>query len=743
MASDQVERQPLLTGGVVAPRRPEPFAFPPSLESGAQSRDAVPRAVWLVLWRRRWMVLSVAFMLATVAGIVSFTTKPVYRAVARVEVSAEFPQMESVQSIYTQLPSNDNFLRTQIQVLQTDTLAWRTIEQLDSRDAATFGKTSEVESQSRRLQLIHRFKDSLSVELVPGSRIIQVGFESTDPNLATRVVNTLVKNYIDYSFRQQYDATRETSARLEQQLDELKAKVEKSQQALVEYERANAIVSVNNKENVIEQRLGELSSDLTAAQNERIQKQALYEQVSTSPVQADALADNELIQKLKENYSALENQYVEAQEQYGPTFPKVTRLQKQMDAAQSLVDKERKRILDRIHGEYLAALEREKLISAAVAQQKDLEGRLNQLLVQHNLLKGEFDTNQQLYQRLLQELKDATVAAGLRSTNIHFVDPALPPTLPERPRKKQNVAIALVAGLVLGSLLAFVRESFDSSVRTPEDVELLIASPLLAMIPVQKLPVAAKTRLLRGGALGPKDASSKDTTQNVAQAALHQGGSALVEAYRALRTATLLSTSQCPPTSILVTSSRAGEGKTSTACNLAITLAQSGANVVILDCDMRKPGISRAMGVQGRVGMSNLLAGQEEWSKAILPVNDAPHLYVIPSGMIPPNPAELLASKGMEQLLAEISSHFRHIIIDSPPLLAVTDATIISNMVDGVILVVEAGATHNKMVVRAHRMIESAGGRVLGAVLNKYDVHSEGYYGAHYYTYPYSSSDDN
>lgn len=734
MGSMQGEQSPALSYSSSVPVRREPPLQMPFYLGHEPGEDTTIGGYWIVIWRRRGTVIAVMVALATMAAIVSFRTRPVYKAEARVEVSAESPQTESLQSYYERLPSNDNYLRTQIQVLQTDNLAWRTIEQLNLGNSDVFGGSAQSNPQRRRMELINRFKGQLSVELVPGSRVIRVGFESVDPEFAARVANALVNNYIDYNFRQQYDATRAASVRMEQQLDELKAAVEESQRSLVEYERANAIVTTSDKQNVIEQRLGELSTDLSSAQNDRIQKEALYEQVRTDSAQANALADDELLQKLRENYSNLDNHYVEAQAQYGPTFPRVIRLQKQVEAAQALVDKERNRVIEKIHGEYLTAVNREKLISSAVAQQKDQQGKLNQLLVQHNILKGEFETNQKLYQRLLQQLKDATIAAGLRSTNIHFVDPALTPIIPERPRKLQNIVVAMLVGLVLGIVIAFGQESLDSSLRAPEDVELLIATPTLGVIPVRTVANVPKTRRLMG-AKPPSEAG-------VALTALNDAKSPPAEAYRALRTAILLSTSPHPPTSILITSSNAGEGKTSTAVNLAITLAQSGAQVALVDCDMRKPGVARVLGLRASIGISTVLTRQHGLPDTLQCFAGAKGLYVIPAGPVPPNPAELLSSHAMKQVIEELSQHFRHIIIDSPPILAVTDSTILSSMVDGVILVVESGTTHKKMVLRARRILENAGGRILGVALNKYDARSDGYYGGYYHEYPYAEASD-
>ena len=273
---------------------------------------------------------------------------------------------------------------------------------------------------------------------------------------------------------------------MEQQLDELKAKVEKSQQALVDYERQNAIVNISDKESVVEQRMADLSRDLTNAQSDRLQKESVYELVRSNESQVASVAQNDLLQHLEEKYADLKSQYVDALEQSGPKHPKAERLQSQVDEIQSLIERERKRIVERMRNDYMAALGRERLLAAAVAKEKVEVGALNQLLIQHNLLKRESETNQQLYDNLLQRLKDATVSAGLRATNIHVIDPAKPPRLPVRPQKLRNILIGLMVGLVLGLALAFVREAVDTSIKSVDEAERLANAPALAVVPLAR-----------------------------------------------------------------------------------------------------------------------------------------------------------------------------------------------------------------------------------------------------------------
>jgi succinoglycan biosynthesis transport protein ExoP len=717
----------------------------------AQVRDAVPAGYsymplaasdsgtslavyWQVLLRRRWIVVAVAVIATALASFYSLRTKPVYKSVASIEVEPDTPQVQTLNEVYQQPQGDQDGLRTQIQILQTDNLAWRTIEQLGLAQNPTFagpGASRPPDSDARKVQLIKMFQGPLSAELLPGTRIIRVGFESTDPHLAARIVNGLVQNYTEYSFRQKYDATREAAGRMEQQLDELKAKVENSQRDLGDYQRKHAIVDDGGKQSVIEQRLSQLSTDLTQAQSDRIAKEAIYNQWKSNPELVAASSHDDLLHRLQEKQADLHSQYVQALDTYGPNYPKVVRLNREMEEAAAQITAERKRAIEHYYNDYLAARNREQLLSQAVAQQKEELGNFNQLLVEHNILKGEFETNQQLYQKLLQRLKDATVTAGLRSTNIHVVDAALPPTGPIRPRTKFNIAAGLFIGLVLGVVLAFVREAADSSLKAPEDVELLLATPALALIPSES-HTGMTLLLLPNGAKKP---GSNGNGHRPGHALSAGGMTARSEAYRALRTSVLLSTPSQPPQTMLITSSTGSEGKTTTAVNLALALAQCDSPVVLIDCDLRRPSAARILNIPNRKGMSTYLTGNNKADDVIQQYTAEPNLWIIPSGPIPPNPAELVSSPMMVTLLHELSGRFKYIIVDSPPLLAVTDATILSTLVDGCILIVESGVTPKKMILRACKMLSGANARLLGVVLNKIRVHHDGYYDVYYRGY--------
>jgi capsular exopolysaccharide synthesis family protein len=703
-----------------------------------------------ILRKRRWLVLAVTVALTAGLAILCLCTTPVYRAYARIQVEAETPLIGSLNELLQKTDAGDAFVQTQIQVLKSENLAGRTIEQLKLADSLIPPhKLANIPEAARKARLIERFEKSLTVELVPRTRMLVVGYENTSPELAAKVATSLAENYIDHAFRQKYDATRQASAWMEQQLGDLKAQVEASQQAVVEYERQNQIVNTNEKQNVLEQMLSDLSRDLTNAESERVQTESLYREVLANRSRIGGLAHNDLLQKLEEKAADLQGQHTEASAQYGPLFPKVLRLQQQIDDNQGQIAREQNRVMERIGRDYDAARNREALAAAAVTAQKERVGKLNQLLVQHNLLQREFEGNQQLYQNLLQRLKEASVSAGLRSTNIQLIDPALTPLRPVRPQAALHITLGFLAGAFLGIVSALARESWDCSVTTAGEVEALLGAPTLAVIPRDSSSGRGKdswvSRIGRP-VLQPRHANIGPATapmgahQGIGLTMSRQPQSPTAEAYRTLRTALLLAVGPPAPKRVLVTSTSAGEGKTATALNLALALAQQTGPVLVCDCDLRQGSIARLLGMENTRGLSGVLSGVESLDEAIVPYAAQPRLWVLTAGPAPANPAELLASDVMASVCRQLMARFEHVIMDSPPVLAVTDTTILSHLADGVVLVAESDRTIRDALLRTRSILESTGARILGAVLNKVDLRllDQGGYGdrSYYRAYP-------
>ncbi|HEV2382708.1 MAG TPA: polysaccharide biosynthesis tyrosine autokinase [Terriglobia bacterium] len=651
--------------------------------------------------------------------------------------------LQSLNDLFRTNQEDDSFLATQMSILQSDNLAWETVQQLGLAKSLGSAETSQPGGQvlgtppAMKNAMVAAFKGQLHVERPKDTRMALVSFESADPNQAAVVVNSLVKNYIEDNFRTKYDATRQATGWMEQRLDELKLKVEKSEEAMVAYERQNNIANVGEKQTAAEARFEDMSKELSTAQTDRLSKESLYKMVASNDTQVGFIQTNSLLTSLEAKEIELKEQYSAALAQYGPTYPQALSLQDQIKDLGALVIRERKRVVENLHNDYLAAVQREKFLAAAVSQQKAEVDRVNQLLIEHNLLKRDFEGNQQLYDNLLQHLKDANVSAGLRATNIRIIDEASIPSFPVRPNRIRNIEFALVAGLILGIALAFTREALDNSIKNAQEIEKLTDLPTLSIV-----PLGHSSAVLRGPGLfhaRREHSSNGDSGWPIEMAVLKKPGAAISEAYRTLRTSVLLSTAERPPQVLLITSSQLSEGKTATSLNLAATLAQKGSRVLLIDSDLRRPGLAKALKVPNGKGLAGILTGAYEYDDSLLQrIEDLGGLQLLPAGPYPPNPAELLCSMKMENLVVQLRQKFDHVILESPPVLPITDATILSSLVDGVIMVVECESTTRAALSRACRVMEHSGGKILGTVLNKVDTRRDGYYGYRYYHGYYS-----
>jgi succinoglycan biosynthesis transport protein ExoP len=700
----------------------------------------------LILRKHQWLILSFLLAVVTIVSIATFRMQPVYISTARLEIDRESPNILPFQGTdpYGVYEDAENYIETQSKILQSETLALQTIRSVGLVNQPDFrsgdGKPSEALAtgslaNQKRPPALGAFLGGLSVKRVPNSRLLDVSFESTDPQLASRIVNAHLENFVEQNFRSKYEATTQASSWLATQLNELKIKVETSEEKRIAYERQNQIWSIDDKQSITTQRLGDINKDLTEAQSDRMKKEALYQLAQSGSVEAlPEVRDNEVLKNIQMKRAEVVAAYTDGLNQYGPNFPKVQRLQAQVKEIEDLVAKEKKNIINRVANDYHAAQQREQLLSNALEKQKSETNAMAERLVQYNILKREAEANKQLYEGLLTKLKEAGISAGLRSSNIRVVDPATVPSGPSRPNKARNVGLAFLVGLVGGIGLALLREYLDNTVKTPDDVEMLSRLPSLAVVPAfASLNGNATKRKL----LGMPSTNGKDSRVELVSHTLPK--SQMSEAFRALRTSLLLSQAGHPPQVILVTSALPREGKTTAAANLAVTLAQLGDRTLLIDADLRKPGIGRALSLtDGKyAGLSSYLAGVSALEMVIVPHPVISNLAAIPTGPIPPNPADLLSSHKLADAILELRKHYKFIVIDSPPIMAATDAVIISVKTDGVLLVVRSGETPKEAFTRTRDLLASVKCRLLGVVLNAVDSNAPDYYYSYRY-YPYS-----
>jgi polysaccharide biosynthesis transport protein len=708
------------------------------------SQDSTLREYMRVLIKRKWMVISVIAGIFLIVAVASLRQTPVYEAVGQIVVNKADSNLITFKDSVPVVDYYDQSdLDTEVRILQSDLMALQVIRQLNLDKRPEFGGSDRkqanlvadpLQSDSNRTSaLLGSFRGNLKVTLIPNTRVMEIHYSSTDPQLAASAVNTLAATYVEQNFKTKFESTMQASDWLSKQLVDLQMKVETSQEKLVRYQREHEILGTDEKQNIITAKLDELNKEMTVAESDRMQKEAVYRQTeSNDPVAIAAAiisdgpgtAGGGLLDKLHDQQASLRIQVAELSTQFGPSYPKVEQLDNQIKEIDHQLQLETSKAVDHLKQRYLAALQRETMLRAAFDKQKQEANKLNESAIEYSILKRDVDSNRTLYEGLLEKLKEAGVTAGLRSNNFRIINAARVPSSPSEPNIPRNLSFALVLGVISGIGLAFMLENMDNTVRTPEQAQSISGLPSLGMIPLGSKSVhgASGKRL----ALTP----AKEVVETVTQI---RPQSQMAESYRALRTSLLLSNLGAPPKVIMVTSARPQEGKTTTSINTAIVLAQKGVRVLLVDADLRRPSVHKALGMGPRSGLSNVLTGSATLQQTITTSPILPNLLIIPAGTPPPNPAELLASSNMRDLIAELRQQFDHIVIDTPPTLSVTDAVVLSPRADATILVIRSGHTTKQALRRARDILTQVNAHVAGVLLNAVDLTSPDYY--YYYEY--------
>jgi succinoglycan biosynthesis transport protein ExoP len=711
-----------------------------------------------VLNKRKWTVIAFCVVVVSLVGGVSLFLTPKYEAVARIVFNREnadplgFKDMGGASS---EDPDYSVSLDTQVQILESDTLALQAIRELHldtnsnfsdqvSASGAASSDSGGPESYlvvKKREALIKNFHDALAVSKDKNTRVIEIRCLNKDPRLAAQIANAVSRGYIEHNFKMRFESTMQTSDWLAQQLTELQTKVQVSQQKLVEYQKAHGILGLDEKQNVITARLDDLNREMTAAQTARIQSEASYRlTLSENPELVVKAEPDALIEKLRNQESALNLQYAQAATQLGPSNPKMLELSNQIKEVQGEQKAEVEKISKRVKNRYSEAAVREGMIRAALEKQKQEANQLNESAIEYSLLKRDVDSNRQLYEGLLQKLKEAEVSAGLRSSNIQIVDVAQVPATPSEPKILRNMLAAMFLGLFGGVTLAFLQERFDHTVRSVHQVQFLSQLPYLGMIPLgDPKALGGPTKL----AVDSNFTGTLRQTDPMKIVAISNPTSVQAESYRAVLNSILLG-SGAPPQTILVTSAVTQEGKTTTSVNLAIVLARQGKRVLLVDADLRKPSVEKALGLDVRFGLGTLINGNGNGNKTapsfpdpIVSFPRIPNLFVLPAGPCAPTQFELISSDMVRDLLADWRERFDHIVIDTPPVLLASDAVRLSVQADSVILVVRYGYTPQDAVRRAQESLRLVNASVTGVILNGYDPDAAefSYYGKYAYTY--------
>ncbi len=732
-----------------------PARWSPAQSLSPEVQGAEPGLLhyWHILLKRKWTVLTVLAVITIMAAIGSLRTVPLYDSVGKIAINRESNDMLGFKNMESSVSMDDYdytvMIDTQVKILESQSLAAQVVRKLRDDRNAVFNAMYPLAQSATGIQQTSDSEDrvvsevlaTMRVTAVPGTRIVEIRSTTPSPRLSAELANAYINTYIEQNFKTKYEQTMQTSDWLQRQLADLRAKVETSQEKLVRYQKENGILGVDEKQNIITAKLDEINKELTTAEGLRMQKESEYKMAQAN--QAYVGGPGSSAERLRNQALDLKTQLAQMSTSFGPSYPKVVELRNQLKQVEAAIETENEREISKLNSDYRAALQRESLLRSAFEQQKQEANRLNERSIDYNILKRDLDTNRELYEGLLQRLKEASVTASLRSSNVRVVDLGHASNHPSKPNIPRNIFLAFIVGSVAGVGLAFLVEAADNTLRTPDQVQSTTGLPSLGLIPLHSTPMEKKKLARTGISTALQAGRTRDllTPQTMK--------SEIAEAYRSIRTAIMLSGLGTPPQCILFTSPMPQEGKSTTSANSAIVMAQQGKRVLLLDGDMRRPSIARKFRITANQrGLSSILAGNHTLDDCLVQAPEVPNLWILPSGPVPPHPAELISSPRLRELIAQCRSEFDHIIVDSPPLLSVTDSVLLSIGVDGVVLVVRSGRTTKQALRRSRELLVPANARIIGVVVNGFDIKTAEYayyyqsygYGGTYYTRESSKS---
>ena len=724
---------------------------------------------WVTIKRHRWLILLSALAVLLFAFFYSVTRVPLYTAEATVLIERKAPQMLKVQDARDSMDYdyNNEFYKTQYEILQSPALAERVIREealqnhplfggkgsgANKPDGAIEGLANSVKgwakdylpatpaavAPSPTMRLAGDYLAKLEIRPVAGTSLVKIKFTTPDPALSARLANAHANSYLRYGVDLRVQSNDEASEFLKQRLTKFKERVEQSETALNSYRKNKGIIAVDEKENVIIDRWLDLTKNLNKAEAERIGLEAQIRSIHGGNFdEIPAVRNNPVISGLKSELAKSEWEYAALSKQFKPGYPP-------LDSLKTHIDENRRRLQSEIQSEvrkieviYNTAKNNEAALRGTTEKQKKATLNLKDSAVQYAMLAHDVETNRQLYAGALQRLKEIGVAAEVRSSNIYLMGKAEPPLGPSYPDSNGILIRGLLLGLLAGVGLAFLLDQLDNTIKSPEEAERFIHLPTLGVVPDFAMPRGARIGYMSKLVNSAKAELPGSSSQDEARPSVldHHPRSLVAEAYRSLRSSLLLSQVGGPPHIMLMTSATRGEGKTTTLVNTAILFAQLGVPVLVIDADLRRPRCHTLLKMENSAGLADLLTGQINLDEAIRST-PAENLFLISAGGVPPNPAELLGSKRMHELLQQLRTRFEFILIDSSPVMAVSDAVFLSTMVDGTLLVV-SGRTPKPLVRKTRTRLNMPHTKLLGVLLNRVDVRA-GEYGSdysHYYEY--------
>ena len=682
--------------------------------------------------KHRFLILGAVIVALVLSVVITLLTTPTYTATATIQIDRETTRVLDTSGVdpAESMVQGVEFFETQYGLLRSRALAERVIDSLGlastdafliqmgaTRPTAEDGGTTST-SARRREMVLKSIQDNLSVSPVRGSRLATVSFNSPDAQLSARIANAVSQNFIQSNLDRKFESTAYVRQFLEERIAQTKGKLEDAERELVGYAQSQRIVNITEStengvaaQSLAANNLAALNATLASVRAERVKAQEKWRRASSAPIMSlpEVLA-NPAIQNLNQERAKLDAEYQQKLTIFQPEFPEMLQRKAQIDELSRQIRTIAGDIRSSIQGQYVVAANQERSLQNQVGSLTEDVLNLRNRSIEYNILQREVDTSRTLYDGLLQRYKEVGVTGGVTANNISIVDQATPPNGPSGPKMLLNLAIGFLLGLGVGVLVALLIEALDETLATPDDVEQKLGLPVLGVVPL----------------LGKEEP---------ALAALANIRSGFAEAYYSLRTALQFSTADGAPPSLLVTSSQPAEGKSTTAYAIALNLSRIGRRVLLIDGDLRNPSLHRLLGASNDNGMSNLLSGSADMA-AVTRKGSAGEISFIPSGPLPPNPAELWGSDRLRQILEQAAVDFDHVVIDGPPVLGFADAPLLASAVAGTVFVLESRKTRRGQARGALRRLQVGRGRLLGLVLTKFNT-SNSKYGGYGYDYAY------
>lgn len=724
--------------------------YDPYLNQYTPETEFQLRDCWKIILKYKWTILAILSAVLITTAVATMLERPVYRATTLIQLKPETSGILRFKTIDAAAADAKTYRNTQANIIRSRNVAEAVVARLNLEKnpeiagaQARRGLISGVEQISGVIEKTNPENDqdkikeqrlrerittgrvisSLGVAVVPASDLFRVSFDSFDPSLAARVVNTVVEEFIRLSAEQKFNSTAGAKAFLDKEIKRLQGKLESSERDLTQFARQFKVIDVEETNNIIVGSLSELSSELASLEGERISAEAIYLQSleeNFDPLSSETVVNDDTVKALATEYNSLQAKYFKLSRVFTDAYPEVAALKSQIAQVKSALEKEAKRAARYLKDKYEQLVNKEKLLRKAVDKKREELLDLKDRSVQYHILKREWETNKELYAGILERVKEVGVAAGLKLNNISVVDKALAPASSYKPNFTYNMTLALIFGLAAALGTALILSLLDNTIRSTEEMEKKFRLASFGLVPKH---VDHK-----------KNKSTTDKENDKIEfAALSD--SSIGEAFRSIRTS-LMFASPTNPKIFQITSATSGEGKTTCTTNLGIVLAQNGARVLLIDGDLRKSRMHKIFRVPSSPGLSEALVGE---NNQVIHGTNITGLSLMAAGTIPPNPAELLHSAAMGKLLENLSEVYDYILMDSPPVLGLADSLIISNKVEGTLLVASSGKVTKEALRESVKRLRGVRARLFGAVLNMADMHSKeyGYHAKYYYNNDY------